>query len=128
MDNINVYVGSDGKIHFVDKDGADTALPFNNNVSFETLLSRYKDGNDSATITTAKKYLYLIAFCTASNKPNENCSTSISYLQTIASGRKSNDGRLSEVRVAYGQNVPQEAQISFSHYYEGLIALYGFCN
>ena len=60
MDNINVYVGSDGKIHFVDKDGADTALPFNNNVSFETLLSRYKDGNDSATITTTKKYLYLI--------------------------------------------------------------------
>lgn len=30
LGNINVYVGSDKKIHFVDKDGADSVLPFNN--------------------------------------------------------------------------------------------------
>lgn len=30
VDNINVYVGDDGLLHFTNKDGADTALNFNN--------------------------------------------------------------------------------------------------
>lgn len=28
LDRVNVYVGSDGKLHFVNSGGADTALPF----------------------------------------------------------------------------------------------------
>ena len=28
LDNINIYVGTDKKLHFVDKDGADSVLPF----------------------------------------------------------------------------------------------------
>lgn len=30
IQNVNVYVGDDGKLHFVDSAGADSALPFNN--------------------------------------------------------------------------------------------------
>ena len=29
LGRVNVYVGSDGKLHYVNKDGADSALPFN---------------------------------------------------------------------------------------------------
>lgn len=33
LDNINVYVGEDGKIHFTDRTGADSALPFKPSIS-----------------------------------------------------------------------------------------------
>lgn len=31
LDKINVYVGADNKLHFVDREGADSVLPFNKN-------------------------------------------------------------------------------------------------
>lgn len=32
VNNINLYVGADEKLHFVNKDGADSALPFSNTI------------------------------------------------------------------------------------------------
>ncbi len=34
---MNVYVGSDGKLHFVNSGGADSVLPFNNKPAYYTV-------------------------------------------------------------------------------------------
>lgn len=60
---MNVYVGGDGKLHFVNSGGADSALPFNTIPSLELIIN--KDGMDSShvtmshTVTGYKKYLII---------------------------------------------------------------------
>lgn len=64
LNNINVYVGDDGKLHYVDKDGADSALPFSGipkDVDFLYWTARNSvDTNQlnvTPSITTNKKYI-----------------------------------------------------------------------
>lgn len=47
LTNISVYVGSDKKLHFVDKDGADSVLPFSSG------LSEYACGTMSVSVSTS---------------------------------------------------------------------------
>lgn len=42
LSKIRTYVGSDGKLHFVNASGADTALPFSNDILF-TLVADHSD-------------------------------------------------------------------------------------
>ena len=53
MGNISVYVDDDGKLHFKDKDGADSVLPFSSDINFDYLTSGL-----SFTVTNeqSKKY------------------------------------------------------------------------
>ena len=51
--NINIYVGEDGKLHFVDKDGADTVLNFNSNTNPTAL---YGHTNTNTVETTYRMY------------------------------------------------------------------------
>lgn len=39
LGNINIYVGDDKKLHFVDKDGADSVLPFSSISNFTLVLN-----------------------------------------------------------------------------------------
>lgn len=58
--NINVYVGDDGLLHFTDKDGADTALNFNN---FQNAFSNsvmLSDGNGTGSTNAATIGRYCI--------------------------------------------------------------------
>ena len=38
MSNVKIYVGVDNKLHFIDSEGADTVIPFNNDDSYRLLL------------------------------------------------------------------------------------------
>ena len=49
-DRIRVYVGSDGKLHFVNKAGADSVLPFSSGVRINRLESSNGDGNNSNSV------------------------------------------------------------------------------
>ena len=40
LDKVKTYVGSDGKLHFVDASGADTALPFNPAKCSEAIIDK----------------------------------------------------------------------------------------
>ena len=44
MTNVNIYVGEDGYLHFVDSAGADTVLPFNNVTSMPNVHTEYVSG------------------------------------------------------------------------------------
>ena len=73
LDNINIYVGSDKKLHFVDKDGADSVLPFSN-MKYIT----YRIYNDSSpricvekTDSEGNKTFY---YCTYSQSVNKTVS------------------------------------------------------
>lgn len=56
VNNINLYVGSDKKLHFVNKDGADSALPFSKGGTENTsiLLCKYGGWGDEAAPNFAK--------------------------------------------------------------------------
>lgn len=43
---INVYVGGDGKLHFVNRDGADTALNFSNEIKVVKTISFSSEFSD----------------------------------------------------------------------------------
>ena len=45
--NINVYVSNDGKLHYVDKDGADTALNFSSNPRISSINQRSSRPNSN---------------------------------------------------------------------------------
>ena len=59
--NINVYVSEDGKLHFVDKDGADTVLNFSSTKGF-TCRIRINLGGFTSTgqsYGSSNSYVYL---------------------------------------------------------------------
>lgn len=43
LNKVKTYVGSDGKLHFVDAKGADTVIPFSNSVKIPTFYNYYDD-------------------------------------------------------------------------------------
>ena len=45
LNGINVYVGDDEKIHFVDSEGADTALPFSSRSTLDLLWTNPNPDN-----------------------------------------------------------------------------------
>ena len=50
---INVYVGSDGKLHFVNRAGADTALPFSTTFTkIQGMLGTFNSGAHTNTFST----------------------------------------------------------------------------
>ena len=55
MNQINMYVGEDGKLHFVDCEGADTVLPFNHITSISGIFYAYLTGGNTETYTTINK-------------------------------------------------------------------------
>lgn len=59
-DRIRVYVGSDGKLHFVNKAGADTVIPFDSYPYPDITISGY--GSDAGT-TITKPYGYNFIRC-----------------------------------------------------------------
>ena len=68
LGNINVYVGSDGKLHFKNSAGADSALPFNTSV--QVLALNHANQNKDLTIYTSDRRidgLTLIASDTGTN-------------------------------------------------------------
>lgn len=52
LGKVNVYVGSDGKLHYVNKDGADSALPFSIFGHAEDIRCKYGTGNNSYVSAT----------------------------------------------------------------------------
>ena len=64
---INVYVGSDSKLHFVNRDGADTALNFSSGLQYYigTWIDSYGGRYDEVNITipTSVSFINNIKFC-----------------------------------------------------------------
>lgn len=58
LGNINVYVGEDKKLHFVDKDGADSVLPFSSGKSAEEIYNG--SITTATTLTVEGDYDYII--------------------------------------------------------------------
>lgn len=78
--NINVYVGDDGLLHFTDKDGADTALNFNN---FEKAFSNsviLSSGSGTGATNAATIGRYCI-YCLGKNG-SDNATASINGMDT----------------------------------------------
>lgn len=69
LTNISVYVGSDKKLHFVDKDGADSVLPFSSG------LSEYACGQISVSVTNGLSTFTINYGKTFSQTPTVLCST-----------------------------------------------------
>ena len=78
--NINVYVGDDGLLHFTDKDGADTALNFNNfqNAFSNSVLLSNGQGSGSTNAATIGRYAI---YCVGKNG-SDNATVSIEGLDT----------------------------------------------
>lgn len=53
LSKINTYVDEDGKLHFVDSEGADTVLPFSSGISLKRLCTVYET-EDRSVIEIAK--------------------------------------------------------------------------
>lgn len=68
MNNINVYVGSDEKLHFVNSGGADTALNFNTSTKV-LAMAHSNQGKDTTIYTSDRKIsgLTLVASDTGTN-------------------------------------------------------------
>lgn len=76
---INVYVGSDGKLHFVNKAGADSVLPFNSGkTSYSVHFWMYDDGDGSSSsfvIPTDTSRIHINSFSSSNvgHTPNGIC-------------------------------------------------------
>lgn len=70
LSRVNVYVGSDGKIHYVNKDGADTALPFSR-IDFQYVEIPYAQ-RSSFSCTAAGTPVCVIATWNNSNNSDFN--------------------------------------------------------
>ena len=62
---MNVYVGGDGKLHFVNSGGADSVLPFNNApiiIEYDTIVDHGNGGSTTEIKYTATEDCYFAGF------------------------------------------------------------------
>lgn len=65
---VNVYVGDDGKLHFVDSMGADSELPFNGSRDLNILNVQYLHGTSGSITISAESTIYVLMW--HDRKPN----------------------------------------------------------
>ena len=94
MSKVKTYVGSDGKLHFVNSAGADTALNFSSGLSDSKYATLFNGngtqiGNWSSTDST--KYtmvssgkVYLAGYCTNTGSMGGNCVFKVYKNNTVA--------------------------------------------
>lgn len=57
LTNVNIYVGDDGKLHFVDSEGADSVLPFSNKSDLSAeYFDKLTGGTDGGSTTQSKTF------------------------------------------------------------------------
>ena len=59
INNINIYVGADGKLHFVDKAGADTALNFSSGYKVQTFSKTFNTGTKLEWTGTYRSFSFV---------------------------------------------------------------------
>ena len=106
LNNINVYVGEDGKLHFTDKEGADTVLNFKANP--EVLSGASNWGN--VTLTATKSGNATVIFSAGDSSKNFSCY--VYHNDKWIAGNSSSGGesrilyeRLENIQVAAGDKI-----------------------
>ena len=98
LDNINIYVGTDAKLHFVDKDGADSVLPFSSGIPknkqlgvsafyvWNSLISTYK-----TAVLPAGTY-YCMCVSAPDSYGNNHCASNITVDGSVKCSSSANSG------------------------------------
>lgn len=71
LGNVRTYVGSDGKLHFVDASGADSVLPFSSSIKEIIVLNGYGGASWSTLANIKNNYFVTVANNTTVNNNSE---------------------------------------------------------
>lgn len=95
LGRVNVYVGSDGKLHFVNSGGADSVLPFNNKPTYYTVST----GRELAVSTYAESSVRI-------NIPDKEGKTVVGgYITNIRVYNSNGDLEEAPIRCNYANKV-----------------------
>lgn len=95
LGRVNVYVGSDGKLHFVNSGGADSVLPFNNKPTYYTVST----GRELAVSTYSEKSIKITI-------PDRDGKTAVGgYITNIRVYNSNGDLQEAPIRCNYANKV-----------------------
>lgn len=95
LGRVNVYVGSDGKLHFVNSGGADSVLPFNNKPAYYTVST----GRELAVSTYAEESIKITI-------PDRDGKTAVGgYITNIRVYNSNGDLQEAPIRCNYANKV-----------------------
>lgn len=92
MGNISVYVDDDGKLHFKDKDGADSVLPFSSDINFDYLTSGLSFTVTNEQSKKYKRYICIFTRITGDYPSYPAFSINAKYSKLIHQGSYQRDG------------------------------------
>lgn len=86
MGNISVYVDTDGKLHFKDKNGADSVLPFSSDINFDYLTSSLFFTVTNEQSKKYKRYICIFTRITGDYQSYPSFSINAQYSKLIHQG------------------------------------------
>ena len=81
-----MYVGSDSKLHFVNRDGADTVLPFSSDINFDFLTSSSLFTVTNEQSKKYKRYICIFTRITGDYQSYPSFSINAQYSRLIHQG------------------------------------------